>query len=109
LSGLTRQPYLRQDGSLMTAAGFDPATGMFGVFDAREFSVPQNPTRADAEAALAVLKDVLTEFSFATRQRPGCGTGCDPDGSCAAQPGPRTDVPCHGRTWWVPASRTSAS
>ncbi len=65
LNGLTRQPYLRQDGSLMTAAGFDPATGMFGVFDTREFSVPQNPTRADAEAALAVLKDVLTEFSFA--------------------------------------------
>ena len=65
LSGLTRQPYLRQDGSLMTAAGFDPATGMFGVFDAREFSVPQNPTRAEAEAALEALKDVLTEFSFA--------------------------------------------
>ena len=65
LNGLTRQPYLRQDGSLMVAAGYDPATGMFGVFDAREFSVPQNPTRADAVAALAELKDVLAEFSFA--------------------------------------------
>ena len=41
LSGLTRQPYLRPDGSLMTAAGYDAATGMFGVFDAREFSVPE--------------------------------------------------------------------
>ncbi len=40
LNGLARQPYLRPDGSLMTAAGYDPATGMFGVFDAREFSVP---------------------------------------------------------------------
>ena len=65
LSGLTRQPYLRPDGSLMMAAGYDLATGMFGVFDAREFSVPKNPTRADAEAALALLKDVLSEFSFA--------------------------------------------
>jgi hypothetical protein len=27
LSGLARQPYLRPDGSLMTAAGFDAATG----------------------------------------------------------------------------------
>ena len=44
LSGLARQPYLRPDGSLMTAAGYDPATGMFGVFDAREFSIPDNPT-----------------------------------------------------------------
>ena len=40
LSGLARQPYLRPDGSLMTAAGYDAATGMFGVFDAREFSDP---------------------------------------------------------------------
>jgi hypothetical protein len=65
LSGLTRQPYLRPDGSLMMAAGFDSATGMFGVFDAREFSIPQSPTRADAEVALALLIDLLMEFSFA--------------------------------------------
>ena len=65
LRGLTRQPYLRPDGSLMTAAGDDPSTGMFGVFDAREYSIPESPTRAEAEAALALLKDLLTEFSFA--------------------------------------------
>lgn len=65
LSGLTRQPYLRPDGSLMTAAGYDLPTGMFGVFDAREFSIPESPTRGQAEAALALLKDLLTEFSFA--------------------------------------------
>lgn len=66
LNGLTRQPYLRQDGSLMTTAGYDQATGMFGVFDARAFSIPDMPTREQAEAALAVLKDLLTEFSFAS-------------------------------------------
>jgi len=64
LSGLARQPYLRPDGSLMTAAGYDPSSGMFGVFDAREFSIPDNPSLADAKAALALLKDLLTEFSF---------------------------------------------
>lgn len=64
LSGLTRQPYLRSDGSLMTAAGYDPSSGMFGVFDACKFSIPDNPTHADAKAALALLKDLLTEFSF---------------------------------------------
>ncbi len=66
LNGLARQPYLRLDGSLMTAAGYDAATGMFGVFDAREFSVPDKPTRAQAEDALALLKDLLVEFSFAS-------------------------------------------
>lgn len=65
LAGLARQPYLRPDGSLMTTAGYDSATGMFGVFDPREFSVPDAPTRAQGEAALAVLRDLLAEFSFA--------------------------------------------
>ena len=66
LNGLARQPYLRIDGSLMTAAGYDPATGMFGVFDAREFSVPDTPTRSQAKAALTLLKGLLVEFSFAS-------------------------------------------
>lgn len=66
LFGLARQPYLRADGSLVAAPDFDTATGMFGVFNAREFKVPDKPTRADAEAALVVLKELLTEFCFAT-------------------------------------------
>jgi len=65
LAGLTRQPYLRPDGSLMTAAGYDAATGMFGVFDARAFAFTDTPSRAQAEAALVLLQDLLAEFSFA--------------------------------------------
>lgn len=64
LNGLARQPYLRTDGSLVTAAGYDPPTGMFGVFDVREFVVPDKPSLADAEIALALLQDLLTEFNF---------------------------------------------
>jgi hypothetical protein len=65
LNGLTRQPYLRPDGSLITAAGYDPSTGMFSVFDEREFTVPDRPTRSQAEEALLVLKELISEFSFA--------------------------------------------
>ena len=65
LHGLARQPYLRPDGSLMQQPGYDADTGIFGVFDARRYSIPQRPTRSDAEAALAVLEDLLSEFSFA--------------------------------------------
>jgi len=65
LNGLTRQPYLRPDGSLVTIAGYDAATEMFGVFDTRSFSVADKPSHADAETALALLKGLLTEFSFA--------------------------------------------
>ena len=65
IKGLARQPYLRSDGSLMTQAGYDVATGMFGVFDTRKFSVADKPSRADAEAALSLLKELVAEFSFA--------------------------------------------
>jgi hypothetical protein len=64
LNGLTRQPYLRSDGTLMASAGYDHLTGFFGVFDTREFPVHDAPTRADAEIALALLADLLIEFKF---------------------------------------------
>ncbi|MFH0783216.1 MAG: hypothetical protein V2B20_14880 [Pseudomonadota bacterium] len=66
LNGLARQPYLRPDGSMMTEAGYDLTTGMFGVFNAREFVVPESPTRAMAEVAMVLLKSTLNEFSFAS-------------------------------------------
>lgn len=65
LSGLTRQPYLRPDGSLTTAAGYDPVTKLFGVFDARDFSIPNQASRTQAEHALGLLVALLTEFRFA--------------------------------------------
>jgi hypothetical protein len=65
LIGLTRQPFLRHDGSLMVNAGYDKQTGMFGVFDERAFKVSENPTRAEAENALRTLTSLLDEFSFA--------------------------------------------
>ena len=66
LAGVARQPYLRPDASLVIDAGYDASTGLFGVFDARQFLVPPNPTRADARAALAELLALLPEFDFAT-------------------------------------------
>lgn len=66
LRGVSRQPYLRADGSLAASAGYDAATGMFGVFDARQFRIPESPSRADAEEAFALLSDLLSEFSFTT-------------------------------------------
>lgn len=65
LNGLARQPYLRADGSLVTAAGYDQAASMFGVFDARSFLISESPNRQHAEAALALMNELLLEFSFA--------------------------------------------
>ena len=64
LDGVARQPYFREsDGELITHPGYDKTTQRFGVFDARQFVVP-DPTPEAARAALTLLEDLLTEFHF---------------------------------------------
>ena len=66
LTGIARQPHLRPDLSVVNDAGFDAATGLFGVFDARRFNVPDKPTKEHALQALNELQALLTEFDFAS-------------------------------------------
>jgi hypothetical protein len=64
LAGVVRQPYFREsDGELITQAGYDKTAQRFGVFDARQFVIP-DPTPHAARAALNLLEDLLTEFHF---------------------------------------------
>ena len=64
LAGVVRQPYFREsDGELITHAGYDKTSQRFGVFDAREFVIPE-PTPETARAALTLLEELLTEFHF---------------------------------------------
>jgi hypothetical protein len=64
LLGITRQPYLRADGSLIREPGYDRASMMFGAFDPNNFSIPENPTRSDVQAARSLLESLLEEFTF---------------------------------------------
>lgn len=64
LAGVARQPYFREsDGELVTAAGYDKASQRFGVFDSRQFAIPE-PTLDAARTALALLEELLKEFHF---------------------------------------------
>ena len=65
LIGIARQPYLRDNGQIVSTAGYDAGSGMFGVFDARRFSIPDNPGKVEAAAALGRLSVLLSEFAFA--------------------------------------------
>ena len=65
LIGIARQPFFRADKTLMNTTGYDAQTGYFGSFTESEFSIPENPTRQDAIAALNILSDLLEEFAFA--------------------------------------------
>lgn len=68
LAGLARQPYFREsDGELIMQAGYDESTQRFGVFDERQFVLPE-PTFDEARKALKRLEDLLSEFRFKTAE-----------------------------------------
>ena len=49
---------------MLTTAGYDPATGLLLADPPPMPDVPEQPSRADAEAALSVLDGLLEEFPF---------------------------------------------
>src|SRR3546814_11910589 len=57
-------PTLRPDGSLLAREGYDEETRLLLVGLPKMHSVPDVPTRDDAEQALAELGDLLREMQF---------------------------------------------
>ena len=65
LTGIVECPTLRRDGSLLAAPGYDAASGLYVDYAGELVTIPDAPTRADALAALAILKEPYSEFQFA--------------------------------------------
>ncbi len=64
LAGVVRQPYFREsDGELITQPDYDKTSQRYGVFDPRQFVIPE-PTPEAAREALALLEELLMEFHF---------------------------------------------
>jgi hypothetical protein len=65
LGGITNAPFLRRDGSLCEQSGHDPASGLlFKPGDENFPAVPQQPSKADAIEALALLNRLIDSFPF---------------------------------------------
>jgi hypothetical protein len=64
LVGVVSFPALRPDGSILTAAGYDPRTGLFLHWTGNPLPVPTSPCREDAHRAAAELLDVVSDFPF---------------------------------------------
>lgn len=67
LTGVINAPTLRPDGSLLDKPGYDAATGLLFVNSggAEFLPIAERPSRSDALAVLAELKDVIKDFPFA--------------------------------------------
>lgn len=65
LTEVTNTPFLRADGSICDQAGYDTASGLLFKPDKQTFPpISQSPTKADAAAALELLKTLIEGFPF---------------------------------------------
>ncbi len=64
LIGIVETPTMRADGSILSAPGYDGQTGYYMASAERWPAVPENPTRDDARAALALLEDIFIDFPW---------------------------------------------
>ena len=64
LAGVTTAPLLAADGSILVSAGYDSAHAMW-CEPVPDLTVPDRPTRAQADAALLLLRTAFRTFPFA--------------------------------------------
>ncbi len=66
LNGIASAPMLSDDGTIHSAAGYDPETGMWreNVPDLSGL-IPECPTKAEAAAALRLVRETFKTFCFA--------------------------------------------
>ncbi|VTR97911.1 Uncharacterized protein OS=Sutterella sp. CAG:351 GN=BN620_02020 PE=4 SV=1: DUF3854 [Gemmata massiliana] len=64
LVGITGSPVLRPDGTVHQEPGYDPATGLLYVAGDTFDPIPENPTSADAVAALGKLRAGVSQFPW---------------------------------------------
>jgi hypothetical protein len=63
LAGVSSAPLLSADGSVRTADGYDPTSALW-CHDVSRLTLPVHPSRDDAEAALALLRNTFRTFPF---------------------------------------------
>ena len=68
LAGVSTAPLLSEDGSVRTADGYDPVTTLW-CCNIPALTLPSRPSRADAEAALGILRQAFQTFPFGDSPR----------------------------------------
>ena len=64
LAGVITTPTLRPDGTILSEAGYDPATQLLLMGPPKLPPIPERPDKAQALAALMLLDGLLSEFPF---------------------------------------------
>jgi len=76
LAGIISAPILRKDGSVLDKSGYDAATGLYLVSGEEWSRIPEQPTCADAKAAVQTLLAPFAEFPFVTDEDRAVHVAC---------------------------------
>ena len=68
LAGICTTPILRDEGSVVSAEGYDLATGVY-CHGIPEIMIPEHPTREQAQDALQTIRNAFRTFPFADSAR----------------------------------------
>ena len=68
IKGIASTPTLRPDGSLLVTPGYDPQTQFYLLSDLVLPVIPSRPKLEDAQAALAQLSELFSEFAFVDQE-----------------------------------------
>jgi putative DNA primase/helicase len=72
IAGVISTPTMRPDGSLLMEQGYDEATGLLLVEPPRMPTIPDQPTKEHALAALKLLEGLLAGFPFVDEVAKAC-------------------------------------
>jgi len=64
IAGVVTTPTMRPDGSILAEPGYDPATRLLVAEPPQMPTIPNEPTRDEAMAALTLIEGLLREFPF---------------------------------------------
>src|SRR5262249_29555117 len=64
VAGIATAPTMRPNGTILDRAGYDTVTRLLLVDTLNMPSIPERPTKADAEGAMNFLTSLLPEFKF---------------------------------------------
>jgi putative DNA primase/helicase len=64
LRGITDAPTLRADGSILQRPGYDPASRLLLNLEGKWPTIPEHPSKADAQIALALLLEPFGQMPF---------------------------------------------
>jgi hypothetical protein len=64
IEGVIEAPTLRPDGSILSAAGYDPATRLYLQPSVEIEPIPDKPSRQEAEQALSLIYDLVSDFPW---------------------------------------------